>query len=122
MFINFSNHPSDRWSEEQRAAAKELGGDIVDVSFPNIEPASSLEDVKRLALEYFDRIVEDSPDDNHDVIHVMGEMTFVFCFVGLCKSAGIPCVAATTKRVAVENPDGSKTSVFEFVQFRPYFQ
>jgi len=121
MFINFSNHPADKWSPEQRHAAESLAGRIVDVSFPNIDPASSSEDVKRLALEYFDRIVEDSPDNNHDVIHVAGEMTFVYHFVKLCERSGIPCVAATTERMVKENPDGTKTVAFEFKQFRSYF-
>jgi hypothetical protein len=120
MFINFSNHPSDRWSEEQRFAAVELGGKIVDVPFPNIEPTALLDDVKRLALVYFDKIVDDNQDENY-VIHVAGEMTFVYRFVSLCQSAGVLCVAATTERVVAENPDGSKTSTFRFVKFRPYF-
>jgi len=120
MFINFSNHPSDRWSAEQRDAAVELGGNIVDVPFPNIDPASSLDDVKRTALAYLDKIVNDTSEENY-VIHVAGEMTFVYCFVSLCQSAGVLCVAATTERVVEENPDGSKTSKFRFVKFRPYF-
>ena len=37
MFINFSNHPSVRWSAEQTAAAIEFG-DIVDVPFPDVLP------------------------------------------------------------------------------------
>ena len=35
MFINFSNHPSVRWSAEQTAAAMKFG-DFVDVPFPDV--------------------------------------------------------------------------------------
>ena len=31
MFINLTNHPSDKWSESQRKAAEEYG-EIVDIS------------------------------------------------------------------------------------------
>jgi hypothetical protein len=69
---------------------------------------------------YLDKIVNDNQGENY-VIHVAGEVTFVHHFVLLCQSAGVLCVAATTERVVVENPDGSKTSTFRFVKFRPYF-
>ena len=116
MFINLSNHPSDRWSEDQRKAAHSLAGYIQDLPFPQIDPNASRKDVERLALEYFEKIKKYACP-----VHVMGESTFVYHFVKLCEQDGIPCYASTTKRVAMENPDGSKTSVFEFVQFRRYF-
>ena len=50
----------------------------------------------------------------------MGEMTFTYNLVQKLNSYGHYCVASTTERVAVENPDGSKTVQFEFVQFREY--
>lgn len=39
----------------------------------------------------------------------------------LLEKRGILCVASTTERIVTENPDGSKTTVFRFIQFRPYF-
>ncbi len=39
----------------------------------------------------------------------------------LLEKLGILCVASTTERIVTDNPDGSKTTVFMFVQFRPYF-
>ena len=117
MFINLSNHPADRWSAEQRDAAQALGGEIVDVPFPNIDPNASHKDVNDLARKIFDQIVNDAV-----AVHVAGESTFVYTFVRMCQSVGIPCFAATTERMVVENPDGTKTVAFEFKQFRPYFQ
>ena len=35
MFVNLSNHSSDKWDEPQLSAAK-LYGDIEDISFPII--------------------------------------------------------------------------------------
>lgn len=53
-------------------------------------------------------------------IHVMGEMTFVYQFVKRATAAGLRCVASTTERIAVDHPEGRKTSEFRFVRFREY--
>ena len=116
MFINLSNHSSQRWEEEQLNAAKKLGGDITDIAFPNIMPASTSFEVDALANQYLEKVLELQPN----AVMVQGEMTFVFSFVKKLQQAGIPAYAATTERISVENPDGSKTSVFKFVQFRQY--
>jgi hypothetical protein len=52
----------------------------------------------------------------------MGEFTFTYQFVKEMEKRNIPCVASTTERIVTDNPDGSKTTVFKFVQFRPYFE
>jgi len=49
----------------------------------------------------------------------MGEMTFSFRLVQKLKSAGILCIASTTERITEQIGD-TKTSRFEFIQFRPY--
>lgn len=37
MFINFTNHSSEKWSGEQRMAAERYG-EIVDIPFPSVPP------------------------------------------------------------------------------------
>lgn len=49
MFVNFSIHPSEGWSEELLAVAHKYG-EIVDIHFPNIEPAFTSSMVNSLAF------------------------------------------------------------------------
>ena len=116
MFINLSNHPSVGWSEEQLEAAHQYG-EIVDFSFPNIEPYFTSKDISELA----DVVVEGIKSfEEHPVVHVMGEMTFTYTVVTRLKAMGITCVASTTERLVKMMPDGKKISEFKFVQFREY--
>ena len=116
MFINLTNHPSENWSEEQLTAARKYG-EIVDISFPVIEPFFTKAEVDELA----DITVEEIKNlDNNPVVHVMGEMTFTYAIVKRLKARGISCVASTTERLVRMTPDGKKVSEFKFVQFREY--
>jgi len=116
MFINLTNHPSSGWSQEQLNAAREYG-EIVDISFPIIEPFFSKAEVDELA----DITIEGIADlDSNSVVHVMGEMTFTYAIVERLKARGISCVASTTERLVKMMPDGKKISEFKFVQFREY--
>ena len=116
MFINLTNHPSSEWSEEQLKAAMEFG-EIVDFSFPNIEPFFTSHGIKELADITIEGIMS---LDSHPVVHVMGEMTFTYAVVSRLKALGITCVASTTERLVKMMPDGKKISEFKFVQFREY--
>lgn len=113
MFINLSNHPSTSWSPEQLAAA---GGQVIDMSFPQVLPDGDEKYIRGLAAEYYDRIVKMK---ENLVVHIMGEMNFTFALVNLLKASGIKCVASTTKRETTEE-NGVKISRFRFVRFREY--
>jgi hypothetical protein len=130
MLINFSNHPSELWSAEQREAAEKQFGTIVDVPFPAVSPAGDGVYIGTLVQDYFDRIVsvarnhnKQNNQTNHSsdmvAVHIMGEMTFTYAMVKTLKQNGFTCVASTTERVATE-AGGVKTSEFRFVQFREY--
>ena len=116
MFINLTNHPSSGWSKEQLKAAQEYG-DVIDLSFPNIEPHFTSKEINELAEITIDGI---KVLDNAPVVHVMGEMTFTYAIVSRLKAKGITCVASTTERIVKMMPDGKKISEFKFVQFREY--
>ena len=117
MFINLTNHPSNRWSQEQRNAA---GNNIQDYPFPNVNPEMSQIEVFKLAQDTFKEVMSLNPD----TVLVQGEMTLTFHLVNLFKSAGIRTVCATSQREVVEtvNDEGEtvKNVVFRFVQFREY--
>lgn len=116
MFINLTNHPSSGWSEEQLKAAQQYG-EIVDLSFPNIEPYFTTKDINDMAENTVDGIMK---LDMHPVVHVMGEMTFTFAVVSRLKAIGVSCMASTTERLVKMTPEGKKISEFKFIQFREY--
>lgn len=116
MLLNISNHPSDKWFEEQYQTAIQAYGGIIDLPFPNVPPEATSDQVGRLANEYFEKVTATQPT----AVHLMGEMTFTHALVQKLKAAGIPCVASTSERMVVEGADGEKTVRFRFVQFRAY--
>lgn len=117
MFINLTNHPSEKWSEEQLKAAREYG-EIVDMPFPPISPQFTKDDVNKYVGMYV-KMIQDMKD-GETVVHVMGEMTFTYGLVNALKNTGFKCLASTTERNTVITPDGIKLSEFKFVQFREY--
>lgn len=131
MLLNLSNHPKAKWDERQLAAASRFGA-VEDMPFPQINPNASLDDVARIAREYADKCeqrlsthavggTESRATSEPHAIHIMGEFTFTYLFVREMERRNILCVASTTERIVSDNPDGSKTTLFRFVQFRPYF-
>lgn len=49
IFVNFSNHPSENWSNEQISAAKCIvsGGSIVDIAFPQVSGEADESEISR---------------------------------------------------------------------------
>ena len=119
MFINFTNHPSALWSAEQKAAAQ-VYGKVIDLAFPAIDPATNEAVLDSLATVYADHILHLSPD----AVLCQGECTFVYRVVQRLEAAGIPTLAACSRRKSQETtcPDGStlKRSIFAFAGFRRY--
>jgi hypothetical protein len=126
MLLNLSNHPLAKWSANQRGAAEGFFGTIVDILFPALDPRASLTETEKIVHDYVQLCIAHltQADDyaKENAIHIMGEFTFTYQFVKEMEKRNIPCVASTTERIVTDNPDGSKTTVFKFVQFRPYFE
>ena len=122
MLINLSNHPSPNWPEIQLQAAIQYGK-IIDLPFPEVNPAGDEEYIQTLCEEYLQKIDVICRDKACPVstltVHIMGEMTFSFAMVNALQKRGITCVASTTERIASEE-NGVKKSEFRFVQFRKY--
>ena len=126
-FVNISNHPSSRWSEDQREAALRLAreearrrgfeGDveIIDIPFPEVDPLMDTSGVVSLARSLADKV----PSGTMAAM-VHGEYTLVYSLVHLLHRRGVPVYAATSRRVVTELGDGRKVSEFKFVMFRPY--
>ncbi len=120
MFINLSNHPSNRWNSTQKKIASSFGS-IKDIPFPKIDPKASSADILTLAKTYFEDIIDIKNSANTPItVHIMGEMNFVYALVSLLQAIDIQCVASTTERKVLEEKDGKKTVQFNFIQFRDY--
>lgn len=121
MFINISNHPSTGWGEKQWESAKEYGK-VVDLAFPNVNPEAGEKEVCDMAQELLGGVYELQwhYDEPCGMIHLVGEPTLTFAAVNLLQSRGFRVCTSTTKRISVENADGSITKRFEFVRFREY--
>ena len=119
MFINCSNHKSKDWSKEQLDAALDYG-DIVDISFPEVNPASTEKDVSEMAEKLFKEIMDLSPS----CVMCQGEYTLTFELVNMLINAGVKTVAACSERVVNEKTldDGSTKKIVEykFEKFRSY--
>lgn len=118
LFINLSNHPSDKWGEEQMCVAKQYG-EIEDLPFPQVSPDASEKDVCNIADEYV-YVILGKATDNDVTVHVMGEMGLTFALVKRLQSHGIKCVYSTTERILENIADGSCKKAFNFKQFRDY--
>lgn len=119
-FVNWSNHPSSSWSDEQYAAASALG-EVVDIPFPNISPDFDIRVIDSLARRGVESISAAYPDRKGTVIHVQGEMTFLYRALLLLEKEGYRAVASTSERQVTFTPDGEKVVRFDFSGFRDYF-
>ncbi|OWY22703.1 hypothetical protein B6N25_06305 [Sphingobacteriales bacterium TSM_CSS] len=69
-----------------------------------------------MALQYENKIQALCPL----AVLIMGEFTFSFTLVALLQQRNITCIAATCHRNTIDHPDGTKTTIFRFEQFRVY--
>ena len=119
VLINHSNHPSEKWTEEQRKGWDK----IIDLPFPEIDPEMDKDQVETLALENFKKIkeiaVKETAKNRKAVIHVMLQGEFSYCYLLYNKIKDLfPVVLPTTKREVVEKEDGTKISTFKFRRWR----
>lgn len=121
LFLNYSNHPMEKWSKEQLDACSSFDMNL-ERKFPVVEDAGDEYYIQELVEEELVQIKElfgkINPSDV--TIHIMGEMTFTYAMVNALKAEGYKCVASTTKRNTIELEDGTKQSTFTFNKFREY--
>ena len=119
IFINHTNHPSEKWSAEQIAAAENFG-EIFNFPFPAVNPHATSEEVRKLVADNLKKILEQEPA----AVLCQGEFNYTFEMVSQLKNCGVLVMAATTERISFEEiqADGStrQISTFRFVRFREY--
>ena len=122
MFINISNHPSLKWSSAQLESAFALTSDkhVMDIPFPAVPATATKTDILKLADGLHHNVMANKPE----VVMIAGEFTLAYTLIELCLRAGVKVVAACsdrrTKEVVNEDGTTTKTTVFEFIQFREF--
>ena len=97
MFINFSNHPSKLWAEDERNAALQYGT-IEDLAFPQVPANMSTDGVRKLAEEYAEKILAKKPD----CVMCQGEFCLSWHVIARLKEAGVRVAAACSERIVEE--------------------
>ena len=119
IFINFTNHPSDKWSIPQRQAAEKYGK-IIDIPFPDVDSTLSSQEIEAMAAAEAKKILKYEPE----TVLCQGEFSLCFSVVRYLQEAGVTVLAACSRRAVKEiiGDDGitRKTAEFEFIQFREY--
>ena len=118
IFINYTNHPSDKWAEAQKEAARQYG-EIVDLPFAAVAPDKGDEEVERLAETELNKILGMAAD-KEATVHIMGEQTLTCALIQKLQARGIRCVASTSERTVKVIDDKTRVVEFNFVRFREY--
>ncbi len=114
MFINFSNHPSDKWCDRQLKAARKYGN-IMDIPFPEVSASGDEAYIKELAAECVERIAACRPE----AVLCQGEFCLAYEVITRLKARGLTVLAACSER-KVMMEGNKKTVIFEFERFRRY--
>ena len=114
LFLNFTNHPSEKWDSSQIKEAVKYGK-IVDMPFPAVEPVLDKEGIQKIAEEYVEKICEMHPA----AVLCQGEFSLTYQIVRMLQEEGVLVFAACSKRRVVEQ-DGKKIVEFVFEKFREY--
>lgn len=115
VFLNFSNHPSDSWTDAQTKAALENADRIVDIPFPPVNPAMDETALDSLAEEMTKQILSYSPV----TVMCQGEFGLSFSVIKKLLAKGVTVVHACSERKVHVNGN-IKTVQFDFVQFRKF--
>lgn len=119
MLVNCTNHPYEIWNDPQRRAA-EAYGEVVDFPFPQVDPSSTPEEIRKMVDQLADEIEALKPE----AVLAAGEFTCLFMLVDRLLGDGVEVLCTCSKRIVKEEkkPDGSneKKTHFFFEGFRRY--
>jgi len=118
-FINFTNHPFNKWSDEQKEATK-IYGSVIDMPFPCVDPTATESDIERMG----DAIVDKIETMNTKAVLCQGEFSLSYYVIQTLQAKNITVLCACSERKVIESVDTNgqaiKTSYFQFVQFKKY--
>ena len=121
VFINLSNHPYQKWCQDQRKAVDMLVPDaqIMDYPFPSVDSSLNEEQIIKLSEQMVTEIVALKPT----AVMCQGEFGLTFCLVTMLKRMGIKTVYGCSERKTRERQTENGTEkvvTFGFVKFREY--
>lgn len=126
MLINFTNHPSEKWTADQKNSAIRLYGGVRDLPFPAVPANAGTPEIIAMAEGAIDKILaikEENIDTETFAVMVQGEFTLTYAVVRRLLDRKIKAVSAVSERNVieqVENGEVRKTIVFRFGGFREY--
>lgn len=124
LLINYTNHPSHLWSEEQTAAALLQWSSIIDIPFPLISPDWENAEVRECFNQFYDLAKEKCGSAGRDILDadflIMGEFRFTYYTVSKLISLGHRVYSHAGKR-DVEVKDNKSIYTFRFGRFVEYF-
>ena len=126
MLVNFTNHPSDKWTDDQKNSAIELYGDVRDLPFPVVPTNAGAAEVIAMADGIIDKVLElkeENPTSEDFAVMAQGEFTLTYAVVSRLRNLGITVLSAVTERISTEevvNGEVRKTAIFRFAGFREY--
>ncbi len=112
--MNFTNHLSEKWDENQRTEALKYG-EIQDIPFPSVNPEEGEVYINRLANLYTEQILKLCPK----AVLCQGEFCLAYQVIKNLKKRGILVLAACSKRM-VKQMGQKKEVTFLFCRFRSY--
>lgn len=124
MFINYTNHTSELWSEKQKKAAMEYG-EIIDIPFPSISPLMKEEDIYILAGNECKKIRDRLNPSEKNAVLCQGEFNLTFLLVKFlhAQDKNLRVFSAVSERKVKERVEGNvslKEVEFCFQGFREY--
>lgn len=119
MLINFTNHPYQCWSDIQKKVAEENYGQVIDISFPVVDPQYNEEGIMKMAEKWAKEIIDLRPK----AVLCQGEMGLCFAVVKILMKESVTVLHACSERIVRETmKEGKLIKVSEFVfrRFRKY--
>ncbi|KAA0259936.1 MAG: hypothetical protein EDM75_07390 [Chlorobiota bacterium] len=124
ILINYTNHPSAKWTGDQAAAAFEKWSSVIDIPFPQVEPEWNEADVTAcfdlFLSEVQGRLTSLGVAESDAEFLIMGEFRYTFYAVRTLKERGHRVYAHAGKR-EVEVVDNKSIYTFRFGRFVEYF-
>ena len=119
IFVNCSNHPSQKWLGIQVKAAEKYGK-IIDVPFPVVDCNLSNTQIEELVEQTVAKIMVYCPE----AVMCMGEFVVCYKIVQKLKIKGVKVLASCSERKVTEHIEENgmvrKESIFVFRRFREY--
>lgn len=124
LLINFTNHPSNLWSEEQKTAALQKWSEIIDIPFPMVSPDWGEVEVRETFEKFYSEVKEKCTLEDRDLKNadflVMGEFRLTFYTVTTLIKLGHKVFSHSGRR-DVEIKENKSIYTFRFGRFVEYF-